>query len=287
MKKKIALLGLICIVFQLGLHGQGKQVDAGVKLYENGRYEEAIAELDAALAQDLKEKDKAKASYHRAAAQITFLRRMKSWENLPPAMTEKVQRYALNAAIDLGNVTELDEDKKYASELKNWERKGEGVLMGLGHLALLEADKPTKTDAQRKAHFEAAVTFADACIPLDKFNYAPYNLKGEGLLGLQDSVEALVNFRLADDNFFRSAPKSGDLSIAYTYMHIARLEKALNGDLDAAQKAIAKGQEQLNGEHKKIQVFSNLRPEEKATMDREYQDINAKLAKVGEQISGK
>lgn len=271
------------------LFAQSKNIAEGVKQYEDGRYEDAIAELDIALesAGNLKAKALAKAHYYRAASQITFLRRMVSWENLPEAMAEKVQRYALTAAADLKAVRKNDTDKKYSSEMKNWERKSQKILLGLGKLAMTEGNKPGIEDAARKKRFEAALELGQAGAGLDKFYYAPYNLMGDAALALEDGASALKYYRLADDTFFRSAPKDGDLSIAYTYMHIAELEKSLNKDMAAAEKALTKGQEQLNGEHKKIQVFSNRRPEEKAALDRLYQDINEELARVAARVRGK
>lgn len=287
---KTFAFSLLVLAFSLPhlLQAQGKQIDAGIKSYENGRYETAIASLDAGLENpdNLKDKVRAKGHYHRAAAQITFLRRMTSWENLPKAMAEKVQRYALTAASDLVAVRKYDSDKKFASQMKNWERKSQKVLTGLGELSIFESNKAGVTETDRTAHLEAVIAYANAAILLDKFNYAPYNMKGDAALALGDSADALKYFRLADDQFFRSAPKSGDLTIAYTYMNIAILEKAVNGDMAAAEKALAKGQEQLNGEHKKIQVLGNRRPDEKASLDRQYQDINEELAKVAAKVRG-
>ena len=80
---------------------------------------------------------------------------------------------------------------------------------------------------------------------------------------MNDSAKALTHYRKADAQFFRSAPKTGDLSIGYMYIRIAELEIEVNNDMEAAQEAVTEGKERLNGEMSKIKRL-NLRPNDLA-----------------------
>ena len=206
--------------------------------------------MDKGLSSDgLKDKMLARGHYYRGHCKITWLNKLKSWENLPQEMDATVVDYGLTAASDLQKAKKHDVALKYKKEINTDLKRANRILLEMAKIALLEGNKTHLEPAVRKAWYERIIPFTDASIALDKFNYVPYKLKAEALLALEDSVAALKNFHLADDCFFRSAPKTGDLSIAYTYMYIAELERDLNHNMKEARAALEEGKERLEGEN--------------------------------------
>jgi|GEM_PF-7092298 len=272
---------LLVFVLPASLSAQ-KAINTGIKLYESGSYQKAIEAISAGLEENekLKPKDLAQAHYYRAMAQVTFLNKLKSWENLPTEMDLQVYEYGLQAGHDVAAAKKHDTDKKLTTELTPLTTKTENVLIGMAKTDLLEAAGMETEEARAKQCLERVVKFGDAGIALDRFNYVHYNLKAEGLLGQGQKAGALENFKIAASYFFRSAPKSGDLDIAYTYLHIADLEMELNANSKAAKEAITTGIEKLNGENEKIQVFSNRRPAEKAALADYYDELKGDLMKA-------
>ena len=261
-----------------------KAVKDGIKAFESGKYEQAIASLDEGLedAGNMKGKALAEAYYYRASAKVTYLNKLKSFENLPTEMDLTVYEYGKTAAEDVFKAIKNDEDKKYAKGLVNLKTASQNIIVEMGRIDLLEGQKRDATDEDKQFHFGRVVEMADAGIALDKFNYVNYNLKAEAQLGLGEKSDALKNFKNAAAQFFRSAPRSGDLRIGYTYMHIAELERELNNDPVAAKKAIEEGLEKLAGESKKIQSLGNRRPDEKARLKDQYDDIKGMMEKKGD-----
>lgn len=263
----------------LGLNAQSKSLDAGVAAYEKGDYKGAIAELDKALADQgaLKEKALAKASYYRAQAQITYV--IKAEPNLPDEMAPTIRQYSLRAAEDLKRARQNDTDGKMAGEIAAGEKRLQEMLIDLGQ----KAEQRLKNDLpkdQRKQAYQDMVDYASPVIDLDKYAYLAYDLKGEGLLGLGDSAQALKNFRLADDWFFRSAPKNGDMAIVYTYMRIAELEWYMNHNYAEAVKALDEGRQRLDGESQKIQMFGHGSPAQKSYQSERHQIMITDLDNV-------
>jgi hypothetical protein len=119
---------------------------------------------------------------------------------------------------------------------------------------------------------------------MDKFNYRAYDFYADGLYATEKFKEALDNYKLADDWFFRSAPKGGDLGIGYTYIRLALLEWKVNEDFAAAMAFLDEGRERLAGEDKKIQNLGNRRPHEKASFKIMYDEIFGEIGKMEETI---
>lgn len=281
MKSPLALCLLLLLALPASLTAQ-KAINEGIKLCESGSYEKAISSITSGLedSDKLKPKDLAQAHYYRALAQVTYLNKLKSWENLPTEMDIQVYAYGLQAGHDVAAAKKHDTDKKLTAELKPLLTKTENVLIGMAKTDLLEADGMETEDSRAQQCLERVVQFGDAGIALDRFNYVHYNLKAEGLLGQGDKAGALESFKIAASYFFRSAPKGGDLDIAYTYLHIAEMEMELNSNLKAAKEAIATGLEKLEGENQKIQVHSNRRPAEKAGLADYFEELRGDLLKA-------
>ena len=280
--RKLFLLLLTSALLPVSLSAQ-KAINAGIKSYEAGKYEAAIASLDEGLenADNMKDKDLAEAYFYRASAKATYLHKLKSFENLPEEMDLTVYEYGLTAAEDVSNAIDHDKDKKWAKQLPNLKISSQNILVDMCRIDLLEGQKKDATDEDKKFHFERVIKMANAGINLDKFNYVNYNLKAEAQLGLGKKSDALTNFNHAASYFYRSAPRSGDLRIGYTFMHIAELEKELNNDMKAAKAAIDTGLEKLKGESMKIESLGNRRPAEKAQLKDLFEEIKKEMEKVG------
>lgn len=281
MRNTILLLLTTLLIFPVSLNAQ-KAINAGIKAYEAGNYESAISSFDEGLqdADNMKDKDLVEAYFYRASAKVTYLNKLKSWENLPEEMDLTVYEHGLTAGQDVAKAIKYDTDKKMAAQLKPLKTKAENILIGMSRIDLLESEKSGATDEQKTFHCERVVKMAEAGNKLDKFNYVHYNLKAEAQLGLGEKADALQNFQSAASYFFRSAPRNGDLRIGYTYMHIAELEKELNNNIKAAKEAMKTGIEKLDGEDKKIQQIGNRRPAEKANLKDFYEEIRAEMLKL-------
>lgn len=259
---------------------RGQSVDAGVKLYDNGNYKGAVVELDKALAdaKSMKEKALARGYYYRGQSKVVLVRKNK--DDRSPEMAKLVQGWAVTGIEDLNLAQKNDVDGKLSAEIQAASQKMQELLLDLADgnlLATLDGSKPA---AEKKALFEAMVAYCEPVIALDKFNYRGYDLLADAQLALRDSVAALKNYHFADDWFFRSAPKDGDMAIGYTYIHIAELEWAMNRNYEVAMKAIEEGKETLAGESKKIQSLGNRRPEEKAYFSQRHDVILTDLKKA-------
>jgi hypothetical protein len=257
-----------------------QSVDAGVKLYESANYKGAVAELDKVLAgaKDMKEKALARAYYYRGQSKLVVVRKNK--DDRTPEMAKLVHDYAVTGIADLQLAKKNDIDGKMDADIQAALKKMQELLTDLADINLHLSEEDTKTPAEKKAHYEAMVQLATPVTELDKFNYKGYKFLADGQLGLLDSISALKNYHLADDWFFRSAPKDGDMAIAYTYIHIAQLEWYLNHKWEDAMKAITEGKQQLEGESKKIQAMSNRPPAEKAYLSQRHDVILSDIKKA-------
>jgi hypothetical protein len=262
---------LLLLIFPLLL--QAQNIETGVKAYETGDYKAAMAELDKVLADvsKLKEKSLVRAHYYRAMARLTYVR--KAHGNLEATQMPLIRTLSVGAHEDMIAAKKNDIDGKMAADIQAGSKRLCELFIELGRSANAIAQDPNKKEADKKEAYEDLVRYGDPVVEIDKFNYMGYVFKGSGELGLRDSIKALKDFHLADDWFFRSAPKDGDMMIAYTYIQIARLEWALNKNYDVANKALTEGRQNLEAENKKIQTIGGHTPQQKASLLHLYNDI--------------
>ncbi len=254
-----------------------QNIEAGVKACEIGDYKTAMSELDKALADPakLKEKSLARAHYYRALARISYIHKAKS--NLEGTQMKQIRDLSIGAHEDLLAAKKNDTDGKMAADLQAANKRLVDLLVELGKSANAIAQDPNKKAADKIESYEDLVRYGEPIMVVDKFNYLGYAFAANGQLGLRDSVNALKNFHLTDDWFFRSAPKDGDMEIVYVYITIARLEWALHKNWDVAIKALDEGRQNLDAEGKKIQTLGNRPPAEKAAASRKHHDLGLDL----------
>jgi tetratricopeptide (TPR) repeat protein len=259
---------------------QGKDVDEGIKSYENGLYEAAISSLDDGLKDPSQLKDKvlAKAYCYRGLSKVRFLIRARL--DMPANMEELGRRYSLTAYEDFKYARKYDPDKKLEEEIAPGLLKLQNVLLDLCGDADKKLQTGTLNKEETKMVAEDLTSYSQPLVEMDKFNYRAYDFLADGLLAQGKAAEALENYKTADSWFFRSAPKSGDLGIGYTYIRIAELEWQLNKDFETAIAALNEGRERIAGEDKKIQSLGNRRPNEKAAFKIMYDEIAGKITKA-------
>lgn len=288
MKKRSVLF---FVLFFLGgsvtLFAQGKDVDAGIKSYQNGEYEAAISSLDDGLKDPsaLKGKVLAKAYCYRGLSKVRFLIRARL--DMPANMEELGRRYSLTAYDDFKYSRKYDKDKKLEEEIAPGLRKLQNVLLELCGDADKKLQNGGLNEEETKAVSDDLTSYSKPLVEMDKFNYRAYDFLADGFYAQGNKAKALENYKLADSWFFRSAPKSGDLGIGYTYIRIAELEWELNKDLKAATDALDEGRARLAGEDKKIQSLGNRRPNEKAAYKIMFDEISAKITKAEDIIKEK
>lgn len=234
-----------------------QSVDAGAKAYENGDYKGAMKILDEALQSDkLKDKALAKGHYYRAMAKSVWVRKNK--EDLSPAVIKLAEEHALSASEDLEIARKNDTDEKLTEEIKAAQNQLNAYLLDLaGHCIAAARKDGSKTEAEKKDLFQRVIALCEPVLKHDKFNYRSYDYTGDAQLALGDEASALANYKNAAAWFFRSAPKTGDQAIAFTYIHIAQLEWKLNKNFEAAMEALDEGRTVLGDESKKIQSFGS------------------------------
>lgn len=275
--KWMLFLMLAAVLFSGQLLGQS--VDAGVKLYDNGDYRGAVAELDKAIsAGGLKEKALARAHYYRGQSKVVLVRKNKT--DNTPEMAKSLQNWAVTGYEDLALAKKNDIDGKLTDLIQSSTKEMQQLVLDLADAQLQATVDGVKTEAEKKVLWQNMVALCEPVIVQDKFNYRAYDLAADAQLALRDSVKALKNYHFADDWFFRSAPKDGDMAIAYTYAHIAELEWHLNKNYEVAMKAIEEGKQVLDGESKKIQSLGNRPPAEKAYLSKRHDIILSDLKKV-------
>lgn len=260
---------LLCVLFLFApawMAAQSKNIDAGVAACDIGDYKTAISELDKGLADPslLKEKALARAYAYRAQARIHYLRKAK--DNLPESSYAMVREYALGAYEDLKLAKKNDLDHKLDAQIATNTKLELQLLLDLADDRENKVSHDETPNEKKPALYQDMVDFSRPAMEIDKFNYAAYSHHGTGCLGLRDSTAALKYFHLADDWFFRSAPRDGDMTVAYIYIHIAELEWYLNKNFDIAMKALEEGRKMLDGEGLKIQSLSNRPPAEKSKL---------------------
>lgn len=270
----------LLVLFILPLLLQAQNLETGVKAYEMGDYKAAMAELDKVLADPskLKEKSLARAHYFRAMARLTYVR--KAHGNLEATQMPMIRTLSIGAHDDMLAAKKNDIDGKMDADIKSGNQRLLELFLELGRGANAVAQDPNKKESEKKEAYEDLVRYGNPINEIDKFQYRGYLYKASGARGLGDSTRALKEFHLADDWFFRSAPKDGDLMIAYTYIQIGRLEWALNKNYDAALMALEEGRKNLDAENKKIQTISGHTPQQKASLSHLYNDISIDLNKA-------
>jgi hypothetical protein len=281
--KKICFI-LVAMVLSFTLPVMAQNVEAGVKAYESGDYKGAMAELDKALATpgQLKEKAAARAHYYRALARMTYVHKAKS--NLEGTQMKQIRELSVGAHEDMLAAKKNDTDGKMAAELQAANKRLVELFVELGRDANAVAQDQNKKAPEKKEAFEDLKRYGEPITVIDKFNYLGYMYRANGAIGLGDSVAALKDYHLADDWFFRSAPKDGDMHIAYTYIQIARIEWALHKNYDVAMKAIEEGRVNLANESKKFETMGNRPPAEKAALSRLQHDIAIDLDRAASDL---
>lgn len=276
----LAAAGCLLALLLTGSAAFAQSIDGAVKLYESADYKGAIAELDKVLAdaKSMKEKALARAYYYRGQSKATLVRKNK--EDRTPDMMKLTLEWAATGIQDLELAKKNDLDEKLSGDIAAATKKLIENSLELADVHLQVAEEGNKSAAEKKPHYEAMKRICEPIMTTDKFNYKAYDLMGDAQLFLGDSLNALKNYHFADDWFFRSAPKDGDMAIAYTYIHIAELEWALNHSYDNALKAIEEGKKVLDGEHKKIQSLGNRPPAEKAYLSQRHDIIMTDLNKA-------
>jgi hypothetical protein len=276
---KRILTGIFALACLLAGQLQGQSVDDGVKAYENGDYKGAVSNLDKAIATgSLKEKGLARAYYYRGQSKVVLVRKNKT--DVTPEMSKMLQNWAVTGYEDLVLAKKNDVDGKLTDAIQSSTKEMQQLVLDLADAHLLATSDGAKSEADKKVLWQNMVALCEPVIVQDKFNYRAYDLTADAQLSLRDSLKALKNYHFADDWFFRSAPKDGDMAIAYTYIHIAELEWALHKNFDGAMKAIEEGKQVLDGESKKIQSLGNRPPAEKAYLSKRHDIILTDLKKV-------
>jgi hypothetical protein len=281
--KKLLLLSLLTLAL-LGATTTttpliAQSVDAGVKSYESGQYRDAIKELDAAITSGgLKEKALARALYYRGQSKLVLVR--KNHTDPAAEMSKLVHEWAISGMEDLVLAKKNDIDAKLTEPIAASTKEMFQLSLDIADADLLSSTDGNLKEADKKALWESMIKLCEPVMANDKFNYRAYDLTADAQLSLRDSLKALKNYHFADDWFFRSAPKDGDMAIAYTYVHIAELEWALNKNYDVAIKAIEEGKQVLDGEGKKIQSLGNRPPAEKAYLSKRHDIILTDLKKA-------
>jgi tetratricopeptide (TPR) repeat protein len=279
---KPLLSGLMLLLSALPMMAQN--VDAGIKSLESGDYKAAMAEFDKALAEPgkLKEKALARVYYYRCIARITYVHKAKN--NLEGMQMQQIRDLSVGAHEDMVAAKKNDIDGKMAADIQSGTKRLQDLLLELGRDANAIAQDPNRKEADKKDAYEDMVRYGGPIVANDKFQYMGYVFLGNGHLGKGDTTTALKNYHLADDWFFRSAPKDGDMNIAYSYIQIARLEWATHKNFDNAMKFLDKGRAQLDGESKKIQTLGNRPPAEKAALSRMAHDIGLDLDRAASEL---
>lgn len=276
---KRILTGIFALACLLAGQLQGQSVDDGVKAYDNGDYKGAVSALDKAIsAGSLKEKGLARAYYYRGQSKVVLVRKNKT--DVTPEMSKMLQNWAVTGYEDLVLAKKNDVDGKLTDAIQSSTKEMQQLVLDLADAHLLATSDGAKSEADKKVLWQNMVALCEPVIVQDKFNYRAYDLTADAQLSLRDSLKALKNYHFADDWFFRSAPKDGDMAIAYTYIHIAELEWALHKNFDGAMKAIEEGKQVLDGESKKIQSLGNRPPAEKAYLSKRHDIILTDLKKV-------
>jgi hypothetical protein len=276
---KRILTGIFALACLLAGQLQGQSVDDGVKAYENGDYKGAVSNLDKAIATgSLKEKGLARAYYYRGQSKVVLVRKNKT--DVTQEMSKMLQNWAVTGYEDLVLAKKNDVDGKLTDVIQSSTKEMQQLVLDLADAHLLATSDGAKSEADKKVLWQNMVALCEPVIVQDKFNYRAYDLTADAQLSLRDSLKALKNYHFADDWFFRSAPKDGDMAIAYTYIHIAELEWALHKNFDGAMKAIEEGKQVLDGESKKIQSLGNRPPAEKAYLSKRHDIILTDLKKV-------
>ncbi|MCB9235973.1 MAG: hypothetical protein H6581_30275 [Bacteroidia bacterium] len=261
---------------------QGNNVNAGKKALEMGDHKSAIQEFDAALADptQLKGKVLAETYLNRAKAKLGYLNRVMRNEGFTAENRQRMQDYGLSLYPDLKLALSSDNSGKLEPEIKTETGRAQEILSELSDKSLVDARRKDLSEEEKKAIYQNVINYCDASLDIEQNNYLPYSMKGECLLALGNPAEALKNFHSADESFFRSAPKRGDLNIALIYQHIAELERDLNQNIKGAQDAVKEGIDRLSGEMAKIDRLPDLRPNVKASFQIRYEELRHELEKL-------
>lgn len=282
----VTILWFICLL-PTAAFAQTKVVNEGIKAYQNGQWAEAIAALDEGLADPaaLNEKTLAEGYAHRALAKVRFL--IQARLDMPENMEQLGEEYSLTAYDDFKRAQKYDPKGKLEEPIAEGLRKLKNVLLELAGDAGNQVNRIGLSPEDKARQARQLKAYAAPILEMDKYNYKAYDFLADALYAMDDFAGALKNYRLADDWFFRSAPRGGDLGIGYTYIRIAELEWRVNRDFAAAMAAIQEGHKVLAGEDKKIQNLGNRRPAEKASFQVMYEEIAAKIDKMEATIKAK
>ncbi|MEL6865101.1 MAG: tetratricopeptide repeat protein [Bacteroidota bacterium] len=230
------------------LSAQNSRVSDGIKAYEKGDYEKAIQHFNEALDQEqgLKSKNRVKAYYYRAKAQLDQLQQFQYQKD--QAGTNEYRDAPLAAIRDLAMAASKDQSGRYTKAIRLEQNLLYNPLLREALASIQQAANQADLQAQ-EASRDRATQYIEEAINIQPQDYLPFDLLGQIALAEQDSMAALFNFAQAIDLYQKYPPQKPDFAIAYTYYHMALLKRHYKQSVEEALRSVQYGQQLLQVEY--------------------------------------
>jgi hypothetical protein len=283
MKKSIWLIVLLMLTLGTTAWAQDSKIETGVIAFQGNEFKKALDFFNEGMKDMslIKEKNVPRAYYYRGMTKVRVM--ALDAQAIKGEPTEE-QANALEALL-LGAYDDFKQSK--AKDDGKWGKKVDDALASL-NIAFLQAGLAALnltygkdiTAAQKAEAYQGTVDAMNYSIEIDPNNYFPFDLRGQGKLGVLDSAGALADFTTAAKLIEANTHTRADLLIGYTYYRKAIIERYMNHNVDAALATVDKGKAVLDKEWAKVVAKkAEAKPDQFAKDQKQYEDCKEDLAK--------
>lgn len=283
MRKSVLLIVLLLLGLGTSAWAQDSKIETGIIAFNDGDFKKAVDFLTQGL-QDkamVKPKNLPRAYYHRGMARLQVMA-MEAQALKGAAPTEeqgKAMEAMLMGAYDDFKQAKATDDGKWGSKVASALERMNFSFLQAGLAALNMTYDKNLSDEKRAEAYKGTVEAMDYAIEIDPTNYFSFDMRGQGKLGIKDSVGALADFAAADKLIQANTHTKPDLLIGYTYYRKAIIERFHKKDADAALKSIDAGKVALDKEWAKIAAKkADIKPEDFAKQQKQYDDAKQDLS---------
>lgn len=285
MKKSVLLMMLILLTTGTLVWAQGgdSKIETGIIAFQGGDFKKALDFLNEGLKDPtlVKPKNLPRAYYHRGMAKLRVMASdAQAIKGEPTEEQAKALEGMLLSAYDDYKLAKKTDDGK-------WGKKVDDALQNMnisflqGALAALNLTyKKDITAEDKQEAYTGVVEMTNFSAEIDPTNYFPFDLRGQGKLGLKDSVGAHADFATAAKLIEANTHTRPDLLIAYTYYRKAILERYNQHSVDKALASLEVGKNVLEKEWAKIVAKkADTKPEEFTKLEKQYLEAKEDLDK--------
>jgi len=239
---------LTLLIFSSFIAASQNSLSDGINAFNNGNYEEAEKVLSEVMKNpnSLKEKDRANGWYFLGKSKSFLISNAMSVQS--PDVLSKYKGFDLDAYNCFKKVLESPGGKKLKSSVEKEIENISYVLFNSGNTYYLLGES-----SPALKYYNSAAEIAETYGMKD--DYQVYNLRGQTLLTVGDSIKAYTDFSKAIKHYEMKSSEIPDASIGYAYYFQAVIDLYSNNNIDKALKQVQSGTKLIEKESDRLNAL--------------------------------